>query len=92
MSKSSQALGKELYAACYAMGPEAERRAVELINRGADVNYRHSFTKQTALHHACIQGKTEAEKLLLCKGASPNVVDYMGRTPSQAKAQIGKKR
>jgi ankyrin repeat protein len=44
-----------------------------LVERGADLNYKHPLTKMTALSLAAVDGHTEIVKYLLSKGADPNV-------------------
>ncbi len=44
-----------------------------LIDRGADINYKHPITKMTALSLAAVDGHTDVVKYLLSKGADPNI-------------------
>lgn len=44
-----------------------------LVERGADLNYRHPITKMTPLAMAAVDGYTEIVTYLLSKGADPNV-------------------
>ena len=62
-----------------------------LIDRGADLNYKHPITKMTAVAHATYDNDLQLLELLLQKGADPNIkmkggvsvlrmADDMGRT------------
>lgn len=44
-----------------------------LVERGADINYKHPITKMTALSLAAVDGYTDIVKYLLSKGADPNI-------------------
>lgn len=44
-----------------------------LVERGADLNYKHPITKMTALSLAAVDGYTDIVKYLLSKGADPNI-------------------
>jgi ankyrin repeat protein len=44
-----------------------------LVERGADLNYRHPITKMTPLAMAALDGYTDIVNYLLSKGADPNV-------------------
>lgn len=44
-----------------------------LVDKGADLNYKHPITKMTALSLAAIDGYTEVVTYLLSKGADPNI-------------------
>ena len=44
-----------------------------MVERGADLNYKHPITKMTALSLAAVDGHTEIVKYLLSKGADPNI-------------------
>jgi len=44
-----------------------------LVERGAELNYRHPITKMTALSLAAVDGHTDIVKYLLSKGADPNI-------------------
>ena len=44
-----------------------------LVDRGADLNYRHPITKMTPLGMAAVDGYTDIVDYLLSKGADPNV-------------------
>lgn len=44
-----------------------------LVEKGADLNYRHPITKMTALSLAAIDGYTDIVSYLLSKGADPNI-------------------
>ena len=53
-------------------------RVRELLDRGADPNFRGSFG--TALFEASHNGLTEMVRLLLDRGADPNIIDISGFT------------
>lgn len=44
-----------------------------LVDKGADLNYKHPITKMTALSLAAVDGYTEVVTYLLSKGADPNI-------------------
>jgi ankyrin repeat protein len=44
-----------------------------LVERGADLNYKHPITKMTALALAAVDGYTDVVTYLLSKGADPNI-------------------
>lgn len=44
-----------------------------LVERGADLNYKHPITKATPLAMAAMDGYTEIVDYLLSKGADPNI-------------------
>lgn len=44
-----------------------------LVERGADLNYKHPITKMTALSMAAYNGYTGVVEYLLSKGANPNI-------------------
>jgi ankyrin repeat protein len=44
-----------------------------LVEKGAELDYKHPVTKMTALHMAAEEGHEEVVKYLLSKGANPNV-------------------
>lgn len=44
-----------------------------LVERGADLNYRHPITKMTALALAAVDGYTDVVSYLISKGADPNI-------------------
>jgi ankyrin repeat protein len=44
-----------------------------LVDRGADLNYKHPITKMTPLAMAALDGYTDVVDYLLSKGADPNV-------------------
>lgn len=44
-----------------------------LVERGADLNYKHPITKMTALSLAAVDGHADIVKYLLSKGADPNI-------------------
>jgi ankyrin repeat protein len=44
-----------------------------LVEKGAEVDYRHPVNKMTALHLAAYSGHDEVVKYLLSKGANPNL-------------------
>jgi len=44
-----------------------------LVEKGADLNYKHPITKMTALALAAVDGYTDVVSYLLSKGADPNV-------------------
>jgi ankyrin repeat protein len=44
-----------------------------LVERGADVDYRHPITKMTALAHAVYENNIELVEYLLQHGANPNI-------------------
>ncbi len=43
-----------------------------LLDKGADINYKHPITKMTALHMAAYKNDKEMVKFLVAKGADPN--------------------
>ncbi len=44
-----------------------------LVEKGADITYRHPITKLNALMYAAIEGNDELVEYLLQKGADPNI-------------------
>jgi ankyrin repeat protein len=44
-----------------------------LVEKGAEIDYRHPITKMTALHLAAVDGYEDVVKYLLSKGANPNL-------------------
>lgn len=44
-----------------------------LVEKGADLNYKHPITKMTSLALAAVDGYTEIVTYLLSKGADPNI-------------------
>jgi ankyrin repeat protein len=54
-----------------------------------DVNFRTRLTGETALGTACGLGHLEIARLLLARGADPNIADSDGRTPIQMAAYDG---
>ena len=44
-----------------------------LVDRGAEIDYRHPVNKMTALHLAAYSGHDDVVKYLLSKGADPNL-------------------
>lgn len=44
-----------------------------LVEKGADLNYKHPITKMTALSLAAVDGFTDVVSYLLSKGADPNI-------------------
>ncbi len=44
-----------------------------LVDRGADMNWRHEISRLTAFHLAALGGHTEVVKLLAAKGADVNI-------------------
>lgn len=44
-----------------------------LVEKGAEIDYRHPVNKMTALHLAAYSGHDDVVKYLLSKGADPNV-------------------
>ncbi len=44
-----------------------------LIDRGADINYQHPISKNTALHMAALSNYPEVVKYLISKGADVNI-------------------
>lgn len=44
-----------------------------LVEKGADLNYKHPITKMTALSLAAYNGHADVVKYLLSKGANPNI-------------------
>jgi uncharacterized protein len=44
-----------------------------LVEKGADLNYKHPITKMTALALAAVDGYTDVVTYLLSKGADPNI-------------------
>lgn len=44
-----------------------------LVERGAEIEYRHPVNKMTALHLAAYSGHNDVVKYLLSKGADPNL-------------------
>ncbi|MEZ0238457.1 MAG: ankyrin repeat domain-containing protein [Methylophilaceae bacterium] len=44
-----------------------------LVDKGADLNYRHPITKMTALALAAVDGYSDVVSYLLSKGADPNI-------------------
>ena len=43
-----------------------------LVEKGADINYKHPITKMTALHLAAYEGYEDVTKYLISKGADLN--------------------
>ncbi|HZV98438.1 MAG TPA: ankyrin repeat domain-containing protein [Methylophilaceae bacterium] len=44
-----------------------------LVEKGAEIDYKHPITKMTALHLAAYDGYEDVVKYLLSKGADPNL-------------------
>lgn len=44
-----------------------------LVDKGAELNYKHPITKMTALSLAAVDGHMDIVKYLLSKGADPNI-------------------
>ncbi len=44
-----------------------------LIEKGADINYQHPISKNTALHLAALNNYPEVVTYLISKGADPNI-------------------
>jgi ankyrin repeat protein len=44
-----------------------------LVEKGADLNYKHPITKMTALALAALDGHKDVVAYLLSKGADPNI-------------------
>lgn len=44
-----------------------------LVEKGANIDYKHPITKMTALHLAAYEGYEDVTKYLLSKGADPNL-------------------
>lgn len=44
-----------------------------LVDKGADLNYKHPITKMTALSLAAVDGYSDIVSYLLSKGADPNI-------------------
>jgi len=44
-----------------------------MVERGADLNYKHPLTKMTAVGYASYDGNVELLEYLLQKGADPNI-------------------
>jgi len=44
-----------------------------VVEKGAEIDYKHPITKMTALHLAAIDGYEDVVKYLLSKGANPNL-------------------
>lgn len=67
---------------------ESATDAVELlIERGADPNLADAQIGWTALHWAASLGDVERTRVLLAKGAKPDVTDHRGRTPAHVAAE-----
>jgi hypothetical protein len=56
------------------------KRITEIVNDGTGVNCRDSQTAQTALMGAALNGHVDTVKLLLARGADPNIKDAQGKT------------
>ena len=60
-----------------------------LLAIGAKVNHRSGQNNDTPLHVAAGMGRTPIVKLLIDKGASVNITNYIGSTPLHSAAQEG---
>lgn len=58
-------------------------RLTKLLNSGVDINSRHSLNGWTALHWAAHRGYPTICRLLLQRGADPNVKNLKGDTPGK---------
>lgn len=70
------------------------RNDLEAVERildtgGVEVNFRTEVTGQTALGSACGLGRVEIVRLLLSRGADPNIANSTGMTPLQRAAYDG---
>lgn len=60
-----------------------------LVERGADLNYKHPITKMTALSLAAYEGYQDVVEYLLSKGADPNIKLRGGVSIVRAVRDIG---
>ena len=75
-----------LYHACLA---GKEESVLELLGRGADVNWYHSVLYHSATHAAAATGHAECIRILIQRGANVNVLDSDGLTPMHDAARCG---
>ena len=60
-----------------------------LLEKGADINIRHSYSAVTALACACSKAHYDVVELLLKRGARHDIEDIEGRTPISRAAEKG---
>jgi len=74
--RTKEVLNTELHNAITYQRPDAVEGA---LRKGADPNSRHGTTKEPAIFPVCAKGNIEITKILLQRGADPNII--FGSTP-----------